>query len=383
MLGHSQLMKVYDEWMERFDEPPISFALFDNRVLVPRSMVPEWVERETAEVVSLERLNDMEAAHLFTWRGGAGDDGTEVGVPLYVPGRIGLLASLERKGWTPIELQDYAEMENAIVEDCIEQDNFYDENDAVIVARQARADLANVNSEIWGRLPVDAQPAGWHRRSSSSILAALTTEELTAKRKAIEAFVDRVESTVLATAEPRWRRQLARAAFGLRSRGETVLALLVCGDRAEMRAGYSSAIWLSGAETLVPDSTDPAAFGRIDWKHTLHHWRFLNDPDRYPLRVPGFVLIGGKITLDGLPTPEDYEKAHRLFNLAEYLRLYKEVAGDRRCAHCTGLLKVSAGPRCRYCSPRCGRASRQKLHRQRKKAQILRSRSAGQRAGAD
>ncbi|GEM_PF-4446842 len=377
MLDHAELMKAYDEWMRTLDTPPISFALFDNRVLVPRSLVPEWVKRETAEVVSLERLDEMEAAHLFTWRGGAGDDGTELGVPLYLPSRIGLLASLQRKGWTSLELQDYAEMETAIVEDCLEQDNIYEENDAVVVARQAREDLADVNSEIWGRSPVGAQPAGWHRRTWSSILTALTTEELTAKRKAIEGFVERVENTVLATANPKWQRRIARAAFGLRSRGETVLALLVGADRAEMRAGYNSAIWLSGSQTLVPDSNDPAAFGRIDWKHTLHHWRFLNDPDRYPLRVPGFVLIGGKITFDGLPAPEDYEKAHRLFDLAEYLRLYKEVAGDRRCAHCTALLKVSAGPRCRYCSPRCGRASRQKLHRQRKKAQILRSRSAG------
>src|SRR5687767_10571109 len=98
MFDVQKLKSMYDDAIKNWGQPPLSFALFDRRILFPRSMVAEQIECETGQRLSLEVVDEMERAGLFTWLGGAGTDGTELGVPLYVPSRIGLLAEREAQG---------------------------------------------------------------------------------------------------------------------------------------------------------------------------------------------------------------------------------------------------------------------------------------------
>src|SRR6185295_9641296 len=85
--------------------PLLKFALFDSRVLFPRSVLPEIIERETGQRLTLAELDALEREGLFKWFGGAGDDGTELGVPMYVPTRIGLCSERLNKGWLMEELK--------------------------------------------------------------------------------------------------------------------------------------------------------------------------------------------------------------------------------------------------------------------------------------
>lgn len=52
---------------------------------------------------------------------GAGD-GRDLGVPLYVPYRIGLCRKLRRNGWTWEQLRDLVDWEESTVTDMVEGD---------------------------------------------------------------------------------------------------------------------------------------------------------------------------------------------------------------------------------------------------------------------
>ena len=110
----------YDYFMDHFGSPPlIGLGRFDRRVLIPRPQVPEWVERDSNEVVSLEELDVLEGEGVFSWLHGAGD-GRDLGVPVYVPYRIGLCRKLRRDGWTWEEIRELVEWEEWTVTDMIE-----------------------------------------------------------------------------------------------------------------------------------------------------------------------------------------------------------------------------------------------------------------------
>jgi hypothetical protein len=375
MFDVDKMRQMYDEGMRILGQPPLSFALFDRRVLFPRSTVVEQIEQETGQRLTLSMLDDMAQAELFTWLGGAGGDDTELGVPVYVPSRLGLFAELEAKGWTRTELRDFTEWEEWVIDDCMADcDLSYEDNDVTVLARHVRHDLQNTNDEILGRLPADEQPPGWIRSFWSSELGKLATGDLNAKRDRLERYLRKVESTNLTTAPEQWRLHIGRNAFCIRFWEESVRTMLVMSDRRKLEAGFSPAVQFSGEHALIPNPENLEDFGQVDWDQTLGTWRFLEDPDHFPIRLPGFVLVGGKITLDGVLSPNEYAQRHDLFNLPEYLSVFRVVAGERRCAHCAKMLKPSASQRRRYCTPACSQAARQKAYRQRQKEAILRQR---------
>lgn len=373
MWDMAKLQQMYDESITRFGVPPLSFALFDRRVLFPRSMVIEQIERETGQRVSLQALDGMATDGLFTWVGGAGPDGTDQGVPLYVPSRLGLLAKCASAGFGRGELRDFVDLEECVIDDCLaDEDLPYDDDDCAVVARRDRIEIDQLNAEMWSRLPEVEHPKDWHRSSWNSELARLGTQELVERRERIETHLRRVEQTDLATAPQKWRRHLGRTAFCIRARDESIRALLIAAERAQLEAGFSPAVQFSGNQSVAPDSSVLEEFGVVDWPQTFRAWRFLDDPDHVALRVPGFVLVGGRITLTELLTGEEYGRRRELFRLDEYLEHFKEVAAGPRCSHCGKLLARSASSRRLYCSDECSQASRQKSYRRRQKATILR-----------
>jgi hypothetical protein len=369
----AKLCEMYDEGIRLFGEPPLSFGLYDRRLLFPRSMVADQVRRETNQEVDSKRLDELARDGLFAWLGGAGDEGSELGVPLYVTSRIGLFLSLLARGWTKDELRDFADFEEWLVDDCVtDADLSYEDDDAAVVARHYRVDLTRLNDEIWSRLPIEQQPRDWHRTGWNGELAEVTTEELLKRRDSALASLERIKKTGREAESSRRKHRLGRAAFCLRFHEESIRVMLIAGDRAKLEAGFSPAVQFSGEHSLIPAPGKYEEFGRLNWQETLQAWRFLDDPDHFPLRLPGFTLVGGRVTLDSLLSAEEYERRTKLFELESYLSIYSEVVGERRCAHCRKLLKPSASARRRYCSKECSQAARQKAYRQRQKTAILR-----------
>lgn len=388
MIDEQRLRDEYDEQVRRFGRPVVSTGLYDRRVLIPRPLVPQFAESHSGERLSLDRIDEMERDGLFVWLGAADDardpagERVEQGVPQYVAARIGLFARLRRAGWDAAELREAAEFEEWLIDDCVEAGELpYDDDDGSVVTRATRFWMRQIDDELTGRLPPGERPAGWFRETGGGHLGAKSEEELRAIRERMQRYVARLGRGTLAAESPEFRHRVGRDAYVIRQRDEFIRLLCIHSERVKLEAGFSTAVCLEG-ERVFPlpdpdDSDDLEAFGTIDWARTLKHSGFCEDPDHYAIRVPGVVLRGGRITLDGALAPADYARRYELFRLPEYVRVFSALVGDRRCAHCERLLSPSRARACLYCSPACGAAARQKRLRERQKANVLRFRSAG------
>jgi len=370
MFETAKLDQMYDDSV-KLGVPPLSFSLFDPRVLFPRSMVLDVIQRETGQKLTLAAADGLEHDGIFKWFGGAGEDGTELGVPLYVPSRIGLCAELLKKGWLLSELKDFVEWEEWSVEDALSTDLSYEDDDRAVIARELRTQIGGINDEICGRLPVAEQPKGWAQTSWNSVLQARTVPDLEAELDRQLRYLAKIEATDLATAAENWKHRVGRQAFRIRARDEWVRVVTILGDRKKIEAGFGFTVQFSGERTVFPEKENLKSFGKVDWAQTFSNWRFLEDPDHFPIRVPGFVLVGGKITLDGLLPTSVYDERARLLRLGEYIEQFTQVASERRCANCPRILKETASERRRYCSDQCSQAARQRAYRERQKAAIL------------
>ena len=364
----------YDYFMDNFGSPPpLGVGRFDRRVLIPRSQVPDWVERESNELVSLEELNVLEGESVFSWLHGAGD-GRDLGVPLYVPYRIGLCRKLRRDGWTHEEIRELVEWEEWRVTDMVNGDLPYEDDDRRIVLNEFRERLEMLESERITRLPVTDRPLDGEPTGCSSDIRALSDSELASDLSDHRVMVRQLESLDLATASPKTRREIGRRAYQLRTHYEGVRLLSVVGDRTRYEAGFSPRVQFDGRRQLIGDPMRLASFGTVNWRETLQSWRVLNDPDHAPVRLPGFVCVGGVIQMPSALTPEEYSDRYTVFRLAEYAESFAELVGDCRCHHCLKPLSRAASERRLYCGPQCSQAARQKRHRMREQEAILRRR---------
>src|SRR5262245_28674439 len=96
--------------------PQMQFSIFDKRVLLPLTQLPEAVARETGQVISEEELRIRAGQGWFPLLPGAGEDRTEEGSPLYVPSRVGLFLQLQQQGYATDELRLIAQFEEWMVE---------------------------------------------------------------------------------------------------------------------------------------------------------------------------------------------------------------------------------------------------------------------------
>jgi len=378
--GESQVFDVekageeYDYFMDRFGSPPpVGLGRFDRRVLIPRPQVPEWVERDSNEPVSLEELDVLEGEGIFSWLRGAGD-GRDLGVPVYVPYRIGLCRKLRRDGWTREEILELVEWEEWTVTDMVEGDLPYEDDDRLIVLREFRERLQMLESERVARLPAAERPHGWMPTGWTSDIKAMPDRELGSELAEQTAAVGRLESVTPATASPKLQREIGRRAYQLRVRYEGVRLLSVVEDRTRYEAGFSPHVQFEGRRQLIGDPENIETFGIVDWHETLQSWRIMNDPDRAPIRLPGVVCVGGVVQMPNAVAPEVYSKCFEVFRLAEYPDRFAELVGDRRCQHCHKPLPKTASERRLYCDSKCSQANRQRRHRMREKEAILRRR---------
>ena len=365
----------YDYFMDNFGcPPPVGLGRFDRRVLIPRAQVPDWVERDAKESVSLQELDELEGQGVFSWRHGAGEDGRELGVPVYVPYRIGLCQRLLRERWAIEEVREIAEWEESVVTDMVEGHLRYENDDRLIVLGELRERLAMLESERINRLPVEARPAARTPSGATSEIKALSNTELAADLADHQAMVRRLEPLDLGKAPPELRREVGRRAHQLRVHYERLRLLIVVSDRTLYETGFSPHVRFDGICQLIGDPTRLDSFGAINWRETLQSWRILNDPDHAPVRLPGLVCVGGATVMPNPLTPEDYAERHRVFRLSEYPDAFAELVRHQRCQQCGKPLAKQAHDRRLYCSSRCSQANRQERHRMREKQETLRRR---------
>ena len=368
----------YDYFMDNFGSPPpISVGRFDRRLLIPRSQVPEWVERDSGEQISFEELDALEARGIFSWLHGADDDGRGLGVPLYVPYRIGLCRRLLREGWTAEEIKDLVEWEENVVSDMVDGDLPYEDDDRLIVLSEHRERLEALENERVARLPAEHRPADWTQTGWTSDIKAMSDDELAKDIAELAKTAHWLEHLDLESASPKTRRRIGRRAYQLRMHYEDVRFIAIVSDRVCYEAGFSPFVHLDGPHALIGDSKNLESFGRVNWYDTLRSWRVMNDPDNAPVRLPGFICVGGHIQMPNVLLPDEYAERYTLFRLDEYARTFAELIGDRRCQHCSKPLAKTASDRRLYCDPKCSQAFRQKRHRRREKAAVLRRRDSG------
>lgn len=373
MLDIEKSGEEFDYFMDNFGcPPPMSTGRFDRRLLIPRSQVAEWVERDSSEPVSPQQLDALEAKGIFSWLREPASETGEPGVPLYVPYRIGLCQRLIRQGWTAEEIKDLVEWEEFVVTDMTQGDLPYQDDDRLIVLTEHRERLEMLEGERISRLPVDQRPSEWSRRGWTGDVRAMSDSELLDNISKLTKTVQWLERLDLDTASSKTRRGIARRAYQLRMHYEDVRFIAVVSDRMHYEAGFSPMVHLDGPHSLIGDPTDLTTFGQVNWYDTLRSWRIMNDPDRAPVRLPGFVCVGGAIHMPSALSPEVYAERYALFRLADYTSTFTDFVSNRRCQHCKKLLKRTASNRRLYCDPKCSQAFRQKRHRERDKAAVLR-----------
>jgi len=99
--------------------PQLQFWIFNKRVLLPLTQLPEAVAKETGQTISEGELRIRAGQGWFPLLPGAGDDGTEEGSPLYVPSRIGLFLKLQKEGYSTDELRVVAEYEEGLIDNVL------------------------------------------------------------------------------------------------------------------------------------------------------------------------------------------------------------------------------------------------------------------------
>lgn len=385
MFDHDKTGEEFDLFMEKFGcPPPIGVGLFDRRLLLSREQVPEWVERDSGEAMSLDEIDSAERDEIFHWHRHDGGDGPGVGVPMYMPYRIGLCRRLRREGWTPEEIKELVEWEEWVVTDMLEGDLPYEDDDRLLVLSEHRERLEMLESERISRLPVEERPGDWASRGWTSDVKAMGDDTLTQELEQLRSVVRSLEKLDLEKARPKTVRGISRRAYQLRMHHEDVRFIAVVSDRMRYEAGFSPNVGFEGPHALLGDPTRLETFGRVDWYRTLRSWRIMNDPDHAPVRLPGFVCIGGDIRMPNPLTPELYAERYSLFRLDQYRSTFEELVSGRRCQHCDRPLVRHASEKRLYCNPKCSQAHRQKRHRARAKADILNRRTTtrGQRSSA-
>jgi hypothetical protein len=370
----------FDFFMDHCGMPPFAMALFDRRVLFPRQMVPELVKNETNEVLTLAQIDELEGAGVFSWLHGAGDDGQELGVPMYVPYRIGLCVQLQKRGWMREEIRDFVEWEEWVVNDFLCDGELpYEDDDRQLVLTQYESRLRHLQDEQIWRLAEDKRPQGWSRSAWDSETAAFSDDALAARITSAQSTTNRIRSITLDQVSEKTRRAIQREAYQLRCHFEFVRFASVASDRNRAEAGFSPCVQVQGSHKLLARPTDLEGFGAVDWHGTLSSWRVLDDPDRYPVRLPGFICIGGRVTMEEPLLPDEYARRYQLFRLDDYVCSFRVMMGERRCQQCGKRLPREANERRLYCSERCSQAHRQKLYRRRTKSAILERRGQASR----
>jgi hypothetical protein len=322
----------------------LQFALFDQRMLLPASMLPDVVAGEGGPVLTPEQLRARAAAGWFSFLPGAGANGDEDGVPLYVPSRIGMLWKLEAQGWTATELRQVAAQEQWLVDEILTADDWaYVDDDLELLLLNLRAKVEVIEAIESCQT---SQPEHDRQEELKRVRADVT-------------FLERFEK---GGAPERFAPGIAKAAFRARAFNDMFRTQMLDMDRGKVLAGYSPYV------QLRRHGWSPASgFNGEDvmWPSTVRAAVAEHDGAEVPIRIPGFVLVGDRVTPTRTLRPADYARLWKEHDIDHYLREWAAVRGERRCLNCAAPLPSDGAPGRRFCGDRCRNAAKQRRHRER------------------
>jgi hypothetical protein len=324
------------------DARDIRWCIFDRRMLLPLSMLPDAVKGETGEGIDLESLRAKAEDGWFSLLTSDSLDGG-LGVPLYVPSRIGLLLQLERGGYRVEELRAIGKMEDWFIDNMLTVDELaYVDDDLEAVTIYTREHLS----------------AREHRGDGSTGVDPEYQEEVSRLRKEV-AMLERFKAHGI---PERARAGIAKAAFRTRAFNDLLRTMLLDIDRGKIKAGYSPHVSFRAYHW----SMDGGFSGEdILWRETIKGAMASEEGgEALPIRVPGFLLVGDTVTSTRTFRPSDYSAAWKSGGLDGYLNAWGELRGERRCLNCLATL-TNGHERKRFCGEKCRSAARQRRYRER------------------
>jgi hypothetical protein len=278
-------VQVVDAWFEASKDllgGPVRFAVFDRGALLSLDQLCSAVNSETGETCTVDFLQKKAAEGWFPLlpMPGAPD---QFGAPLYVPSRVGLFVRLEREGWSNAELRLAAYLEKATIDAVTTSTDYSDDDLEVLEAHLADRVEGLKESTRWDQ---DGKPVD-------------LTSEIAEDEKTL-AVVRKWRRDGI---PERRRDDVAKYAYRIRAQNEMVTLMMVKGDRAKLRAGYSPTVHFREHQIGPDASFDPA---HIDWDSTIRHASAHADPPSPPrIRVDGFVFNGEKVVSTRTMTPRE------------------------------------------------------------------------------
>jgi hypothetical protein len=333
--------------------PPLAFGILDKRVLLPFDELLDAVARESKQVTSPEKLREYVDAGLFPLLPREGDAG-DLGFPLYVPSRIGLLAELEQQGWTQPELQRVAELEEMTIDFVLTSEELaYEDDDAKLVNVNVEEDIRR-DEEFLKYLEADPRPSGPPPRYEPEA----TPAQIRARMGMARTYLEKLRVGALS---PAGRERMARVAYRVRARDEWIRHSLLEHDRAKLRAGFSPWIIFSGEGWDEHNAFSPNG---IDWSFTVREPALGENDEPLPIRLPGIVIRDEQLALTKVSTPREYERLWREYQLEDYFRERAKVREERICQHCLKSFPEGTKPTKLYCSDNCRGAAKMQRFRQ-------------------
>ena len=99
------------------------------------------------------------------------------------------------------------------------------------------------------------------------------------------------------------------------------------------------------------DWHQPAVLKGLEWRWSLETpWGWETGA---PIRLPGLLLDGERVTCLRPFRPADYDAAWREYDLSEYFAVRAELVGERVCPQCLKPIAADAHEARRYCSDTC------------------------------
>jgi len=328
----------------------LHFGIFDKRVLLPLSRLPECVLGETKEVLLGERLDRLVEEGWIPRL--MSEDGVELGFPLYVPSRVGLLLQLESQRYSPAELRAIASYEEEYIDNIlVAEDSPYLDDDRETLLNEWRHELAVSEGRLKYVLERKKQPTGYE-----------TPEELNQQIARLGRSIDFLEAHHGESMTAELKEKTARMAHRVRFFNEYMRVMLLNHLRDQVRAGYSPYLHFRSASW---PSDGPPVFGQVVWDLVLDGpWTWEGD---VPIRLPGLLLKGDQVIHSSVLRPAEYEESWKRFDLDHYFRLLARRRGERRCPQCHALLPPGTHELRQYCSPECRANAKMQRYRDRQR----------------
>lgn len=315
---------------------PLTFSIFDKRVLMPLSSLPDAIKGECGEEISEAGLVAKEAEGWFSFLEGAGENHDERGLPLYMISRIGLLLKLEREGWSPAELRHVAEMEEWMVDGVLTVD-----------------DLAYLDDDletliVYETLRLEAASGGTPDRSA----------EIPRIKKNL-AFLRGLQENGI---PDRLKTVIEKASFRVRASNDVTRVWLLNMDRSQLKAGYSPSVSFSRSRW---DAEGRFSGSEIRWRETIGAAIAHEDGEKLSIRVPGLLLREGCPVPTRPLRPAEYAKVWSENDVDGYLQAWADLNGEKRCLNCHGPISPPVNDRKRFCGEKCRNAAKQRRFRER------------------